>query len=255
MADKDGESMNRKFIVAMPVDSFSMECVVKKALKWGVDRSSRYICVANVHMIMEAFDSRSFSMVTKNSDVVVPDGMPLVWMLKLLGERHATRVRGPDLMPVLCREASRIGLNIGFYGGRQDVLDMLCIRLIERVPGVKIVYQYSPPFRELTDDENSEIVKNINEAEVQILFVGLGCPKQERWMAERRGIIKAVMLGVGAAFDMYAGKVRECPCWLQSAGLEWMYRFIQEPKRLWKRYLLHNPRFVVLACLQLVGFR
>jgi N-acetylglucosaminyldiphosphoundecaprenol N-acetyl-beta-D-mannosaminyltransferase len=214
-----------------------------------------YICVANVHGTIEGEDDASFSELVNNADLVLPDGTPLVWMQRLQGHGNASQVRGPSLMPMLMRHAEQNGLKVGFLGGRQEVLDRIVARASDEFPELDIAYTHSPPFRDLSADENAAMAASVNESGVQILFVGLGCPKQERWMARNRNSVKAVMIGVGAAFDLYAGNLREAPGIVSRLGLEWMFRLVQEPRRLFSRYLLVNPRFVYLATRQLMARR
>lgn len=212
-----------------------------------------YVCVSTVHMVMEAYDNPEFAEKVNAAELVVPDGMPVVWMQKLQGAKDASRVRGNDLTINLCRYAAENGLKVGFYGGRQEVLEAIKERASRDFPGLEIVYAYAPPFRELTADEDAGVIADIDSARPGILFVGLGCPKQENWMAAHRRQIDAVMIGVGAAFDFYAGNLKESPRWLSNIGLEWLFRLIMEPKRLWRRYLVLNPRFILLAIEQLLG--
>ena len=219
---------------------------------WAQARESRYVCAANVHMVMEAYDDAVFSAAINEADLVTSDGMPLVWTLKRLGAKEATRVYGPDLMLAVCEQAERDGIAIGLYGGRVDGFDALETFLLKRFPNLKIAFHEAPPFRPLYDEEDEATIKAINESDTGILFVALGCPKQERWMAQRRGQINSVMIGVGMAFDIYAGAVKQAPKWMQKPGLEWLYRLTQDPKRLWKRYAVHNPRFVLLVLWQLL---
>lgn len=214
-----------------------------------------YVCFSNVHMVIESFDNAEYGAKVNNADLVLPDGMPLVWMQKLQGAKGATRVRGSDLMQMLCEYAASKNLSVGLYGGKQEVIDAIKKRTRKELPNLKIVYAFAPPFRALTTQEEAEITAQIKRAKPDILFVGLGCPKQEIWMAARKDKLKSVMLGVGAAFDFYAGKIKESPQWMGKLGLEWLFRFTQEPRRLWRRYLLLNPRFVLLALMQLSGVR
>jgi bacterial polymer biosynthesis proteins, WecB/TagA/CpsF family len=242
-------------ILGMRVDPTSYEEATEKVLAWVAAGESRYVCVANVHMVMEAHDDPSFRALVNAADLVTPDGMPLVWMLRKLGYPHQERVYGPELASRVCAEAARRGVPVGFYGGHPEALEALVRNLIARFPGLRVVYAYSPPFRPLTPEEDERVTEEINASGARILFVGLGCPKQEWWMAEHKGRVRAVMLGVGAAFDFHAGRVRQAPVWMQRAGLEWLFRLVQEPRRLWRRYLKHNPRFLLLAFLQLTGMR
>ena len=187
------------------------------------------------------------------ADIVTPDGMPLVWMLRLKGCRNQQRVYGPTLMLHVLEMAAKENIPVGFYGGRPEVLEKLVEKMRAKFPGLNVAYAYSPPFRILSQQEDEEICQMIQKSGLRILFVGLGCPKQERWMAEHQGRIPAVMLGVGAAFDFHAGVISQAPLWIQNLGMEWAYRFLREPRRLWKRYLIQNPRFVVLALADLFG--
>jgi len=252
MKEKDIES---RYVLGMRVDATSYDRLVRKAMTWAHKGDSRYVCVGTVHMVMEAYDDPIYRGIVNSADCVTPDGMPLVWALRLLGVKGAERVYGPELMPRLLEQAAKEGIPVGFYGGRPDVLERLLSKAKERYPSLKIAYAYSPPFRKLTKEEDEAIVKAINESGARILFVGLGCPKQERWMGEHKGRVRAVMLGVGAAFDFFAGVKPKAPRWMQQMGLEWLFRLMTEPRRLWRRYFRHNPRFVILFLLQLAGIR
>jgi N-acetylglucosaminyldiphosphoundecaprenol N-acetyl-beta-D-mannosaminyltransferase len=212
-----------------------------------------YVCVSNVHMCMETFDSTDFRSVVNNADLVIPDGRPIYWAQKLLGYKSAQQVRGQDIMNALCESSGARGLNIGLYGGSsEELLNTVVDKLKKKYPDIRIAYRYSPPFRELTEIEDSKIVSDIIAAGVDVLFVGIGCPKQERWMAEHKSKLPCVMLGVGAAYDFIAGSKKHAPRWMQSIGLEWLFRLLSEPKRLWKRYLKQNPRFIYHFCIQLL---
>lgn len=213
------------------------------------------VCLANVHMVMEAFDSPEFGQVLEEADLVCPDGMPLVWSLRRLANPRQTRVYGPDLTLHVCTAAQRTGIPVGFHGGRPEVLTALTRALKVRFPRLEIAHAASPPFRALGADEEAAEVDAINCSGARVLFVGLGCPKQERWMAARRGRVAAVMLGVGAAFDMHAGRLPQAPSWLQAAGLEWAFRLAMEPRRLWRRYTRHNPRFAARLLIELADRR
>jgi N-acetylglucosaminyldiphosphoundecaprenol N-acetyl-beta-D-mannosaminyltransferase len=236
----------------MRVDETSYQHASHQVLDWACAGESRYVCVANVHMVMEAHDCAKFQAIVNRADLVTPDGVPLVWMLRGLGSAVQSRVYGPDLMLHICRLAARQKVQVGFVGGRPGVLERLVENLSARFPDLQVSFTYAPPFRPATKLETAWLVETINASHTGILFVGLGCPKQERWMAALRGRINAVMLGVGAAFDFHAGVVRQAPALLQKLGLEWLFRLAVEPRRLWRRYLHHNPRFLVLALLQLI---
>jgi len=240
-------------IIGSQVHPTSYPLATQQIFGWARDSQKRYVCAANVHMLMEAWDAPEFRDVVNAADLVTPDGMPLVWMLRLKGRRRQQRVYGPTLMLHVLEMAAKEDIPVGFYGGGSDVLDELVKRMRARCPGLNVAYVFSPPFRDLNPDEDLVVISNIQKSSAKILFVGLGCPKQEKWMAAHRDRIPAVMLGVGAAFDFHAGVIRQAPTWMQRVGLEWLYRFSQEPGRLWRRYLYYNPRFVLLAIADLLG--
>lgn len=247
--------IKHKNILKMPVAITSCKEVIDWITESGNDKSGKYICVSNVHMCMEAYDNENFEQVVNNANFVVPDGKPLVWGLNLLGENKAQQVRGSDLMLSLCKEAEKKKIPIGLYGGTVDSLEDLLKFLQREFPRLKIPFLISPPFRPLTLEEDCNYVKQINESGIKILFVGIGCPKQENWMAEHREKLSCVMLGVGAAFDFFSGRKKHAPRWMQKAGLEWVFRLAIDPKRLWKRYLKHNPRFIWHFGKQVVAYK
>ena len=203
-----------------------------------------YICFSTVHMVMEALDNAEYALIVNGADMVIPDGMPLVWMQKLQGRRDAERTRANDMMILLCELAEEKGWPVGFYGASQKVIDEIISRAKRDLPSLQVTYAYSPPFRLLNAEEEADIIREISGAGPILLFVGLGCPKQERWMAKNTGSLSAIMLGVGASFDFFAGNVKESPDWLGRLGFEWLFRLWQEPSRLWYRYLVLNPRFI-----------
>lgn len=241
------------YVVGMRVDAGTYETATRKVLEWAREPVPRYVCVANVHMTMEAHDSAEFKAIVNSADMVTSDGVPLVWMLRRLGHPHAERVYGPTLTLHVCEAAAREGVPVGFYGGSPEAVDGLQAELLRRFPDLDVRYAYSPPFRQLTPEEDERVVQDILASGVRVLFVGLGCPKQERWMAAHKDRLPLVQLGVGAAFDFHAGRVKQAPTWMQDRGLEWLFRLAMEPRRLWKRYLYNNPRFVALAAMQLLG--
>jgi N-acetylglucosaminyldiphosphoundecaprenol N-acetyl-beta-D-mannosaminyltransferase len=247
--------MTSDFIVGMKVDGTSYADAASRILDWADRRCSRYVCVATVNNVMEAWDSAEFRRVMNEADLVTPDGMPLVWGLRLLGRNGATRVYGPDLTPVVLRMAAEHGVPVGFYGGSPPVLDRLQEVVRARFPLLRIAYAFSPPFRPLTPKEDEEVTAAINASGARILFIGLNTPRQDFWMAAHKNRIGCVMLGVGAAFDFLAGSKAQAPRWMMKIGMEWFFRLLTEPRRLWKRYLKHNPRFVVLFSLQLLGWK
>jgi N-acetylglucosaminyldiphosphoundecaprenol N-acetyl-beta-D-mannosaminyltransferase len=242
-------------ILGTRVDATSYEHATDAVLAWAGRGESRYVCVATVNNLIEAYDDPAYRRVMEDADLVTPDGMPLVWALRLLGVSGASRVYGPDLTPVLCERAAALGVPVGFYGSTPGVLGDLVANLVRRFPGLRVVYVASPPFGPVGADEDAAVVERVNASGARLLFVGLGAPRQERWMAAHRDRIEAVMLGVGAAFDFLAGHKRQAPAVLQRLGLEWLFRLAHEPRRLWRRYLYRNPRFVALFGAQLLGRR
>ncbi len=197
--------------------------------------------------------SFGYARVMREAALVTSDGMPLVWMLRALGIRGARRVYGPDLKRRwCCRLRQEAGVPVGFYGGSEATLGRLMEVVTERFPALRVAYAQAPPFRPLTEPEDLRVTDAIRAAGVRILFVGLGSPKQDRWMHAHQGRVGAVMLGVGAAFDFLAGTKPQAPRWMQRAGLEWAFRLASEPRRLWRRYLRQNPRFAMLALAQVL---
>lgn len=240
-------------VLGVNVAVSSYDEVVQRSLAWAGQRESRALCFANVHMIMEAADDPAFLRELNGADVVNPDGAPLVWALHALGARKAQRVCGPDFMALMLAAAERAGVPVGFYGASQATLDALVAAVRLRHPNLDVAYVESPPFRPLTPEEDLAAVDRIASSRTRLLFVGLGCPKQERWIVEHLGRVPAVMFAVGAAFDFIAGNKRRAPRWLRRCGLEWVFRFATEPRRLAMRYFKHNPRFVLRFLRQLLA--
>jgi N-acetylglucosaminyldiphosphoundecaprenol N-acetyl-beta-D-mannosaminyltransferase len=209
-------------------------------------RQQGYVCVAAVHTVMASHEDAELADAVQHASLVVPDGQPLVWAMNAMGHHLPTRVYGPELMARYCERSALTGARMFLYGGRnQGALVQLALNLRTRYPGVKIVGGYSPPFRDLTAEEEDALVAEINRSEADVVWVGIGVPKQEKWMAAMRDRLDApVLVGVGAAFDFHAGLVPQAPDWMQSSGLEWAYRLAHEPRRLWKRYARYNPLFV-----------
>jgi N-acetylglucosaminyldiphosphoundecaprenol N-acetyl-beta-D-mannosaminyltransferase len=242
-------------ILGMRVDATSYPAAQEQIMNWARAGESGYICVANVHMTMEAYDQPDFRVMVNAANLVVPDGVPLVWMMRRLGFPQQERVYGPDLTLRILEAAAQEGIPVGFYGSTSPTLERLLENLRRRFPALQVAYRCSPPFRPLTPEEDEAVVREMNASGIRVLFVGLGCPKQERWMAAHKGRVQAVMMGVGAAFDFLAALKPQAPRWMQRAGLEWLFRLLSEPRRLWRRYFYHNPRFAVLALSQLLRER
>jgi N-acetylglucosaminyldiphosphoundecaprenol N-acetyl-beta-D-mannosaminyltransferase len=249
-AQADSRDLISRSILGMWVDATSYDDASWRVVRWAREGRSVYVCVATVHMIMETVDSVAFRQIVNGADLVTPDGRPLVWALRSLGVKGASQVRGTDLTAHVVERAAREGTPIRLYGGTLESLEEFVRVLETRYPDVRVVCRISPPFRPLTPEEDEAVTREIVELGARIVFVGIGCPKQERWMAAHKGRIPAVMLGVGAAFDFHTGRVPQAPRWMQVSGLEWVFRLLMEPRRLWKRYAKHNPRFVALFLQQ-----
>jgi N-acetylglucosaminyldiphosphoundecaprenol N-acetyl-beta-D-mannosaminyltransferase len=217
------------------------------------------ISAINMEMALQALEDwiarRAPSYVIHNAaGMVTPDGMPLVWLSRLMGFRHVDRVYGPDLMLAVCERAVRQGYRHFFYGGAAGVADKLAVCLQSRFPGLQVAGTYSPPFRPLTCEEDQRVIEEINAVQPDIVWIGMSTPKQERWMADHVKKLSApVLIGVGAAFDFHAGLKKQAPRWMQRGGLEWFFRLMTEPRRLWRRYLVNNPLFLWLILLQALG--
>ncbi|MBL0711384.1 MAG: WecB/TagA/CpsF family glycosyltransferase [Colwellia sp.] len=237
--------MNRIDIIKMKVQITTLAKTLARIDALAKNNLGAYVCVSNVHMCMEVYDSSDFAKIVNSADLIIPDGKPLSWAQKLLGHSDAEQVRGQDIMNALCASSGEKSLNIGFYGGSSEaLLNTVKEKLLVSYSDINITYAFSPPFRSLTEEEDVDVVAAINAANVNVLFVGIGCPKQERWMAEHKDKLNCVMLGVGAAYDFIAGEKKHAPRWIQKIGMEWLFRLLSEPKRLWRRYFSTNPRFI-----------
>jgi N-acetylglucosaminyldiphosphoundecaprenol N-acetyl-beta-D-mannosaminyltransferase len=244
----------RTNILGVGVSAINVPIALDVIDDWIARRDPHYVCVTGVHGVMESQRDERLRRIHNGAGLVTPDGMPLVWLSRLYGQRHVDRVYGPDLMLALCERSVQTGYRHFFFGGAEDVPQLLAQRLCHRFPGLQVAGSYSPPFRPLTEDEDAQIVEMINTAQPDIVWVGLSTPKQERWMAAHVGWLEApVLLGVGAAFDFHTGRVKQAPRWIQRSGLEWCFRLATEPKRLWRRYLVNNPLFIMLMTLQMFG--
>jgi N-acetylglucosaminyldiphosphoundecaprenol N-acetyl-beta-D-mannosaminyltransferase len=215
-----------------------------------------YVCVTGVHGIMEAQADERFREILNRSFLTTPDGMPTVWLGRLHGFRQMSRVYGPDYMLGLCERSVARGYRHFLYGGKEGVAESLREALTRRFPGLNIVGTYTPPFRPLNPEEENDLRAQLEASQADVLWCGLSTPKQERFMdAYSHRLPVKLMVGVGAAFDLLSGNLDEAPDWMKSAGLQWLYRLIKEPRRLWKRYLINNPKFLWLTLLQLTGIK
>ena len=248
--------LTRVNILGVGISAIHMDLALAQIGAWVARRDRQYVCVTSVHGIMESRHSPELRRVLNRAGMVTPDGMPLVWISRLHGCAQVRRVYGPDLLLAACQRSLTTGWGHYFYGGGPGVAETLAAHLSQRFSGLKVCGFEAPPFRPLTEAEDRAAIERINASGAGLLWVGLGAPKQELWLAAHLGQITVpVMLGVGAAFDFHAGLKPQAPLWMQRTGLEWLFRLASEPHRLWKRYLINNPAFIVLAALQLTGLK
>ena len=237
------------------VTALQFEAQIDKIMAWGKKRVSRTVCVANVHMLMESRHNKKLRTALRNADIVTPDGMPLAWVMRLLGRKHQDRVAGMDIFRAVCQRCVETGVSIYLLGSTQDVLDAIEKRLSVEFPSLEVAGIESPPFRPLSEAEDQALTQRINDSGAGITFISLGCPKQECWLSAHKGRIESVMIGVGGVFPIYAGHKKQAPEWIRNSGLEWSHRLWQEPKRLFKRYATTIPPFVWFAVWQVVAQR
>ena len=254
-ASGSGVDLQQRYVLGQRLDATDYADATARVVDWANRGESRYVCLSNVHMVMQGWDDPNFRQIINAADLITTDGVPLVWCLRALGVPSAVRVYGPDLTLHVCATAAQQQLAIGLYGGTAQSLKEFAAMLQSRFPAIEIACSIAPPFRPLTEAEDATYTKQLAESGARILFVGIGCPKQEIWMSEHRGRLNMPMLGVGAAFDFHAGRVKQAPAWLQAIGLEWLFRLLMEPRRLWRRYAWHNPRFVLFFIGQLLRGR
>ncbi len=225
----------------------SFEDFITRILAFGKRHESVYTCCANVHMVTEAHKNPALRDIINHADLVTPDGMPLAKLMNLKYGLNQVRVAGMDLLPALLQRSSVEGVKVYFYGDTDQVLEQLKQQALQEYPGLQIAGMESPPFRQLTEEEQQDTINRINGSGAHLLFIALGCPKQEAWMAKHKGLVNASMIGIGNAFRTYIGLEMRAPAWMQEASLEWLYRLIQNPRRLWKRYFVTNSLFLFLA--------
>ncbi|MBE9084069.1 WecB/TagA/CpsF family glycosyltransferase [Tolypothrix sp. LEGE 11397] len=240
-------------VLDFPITALTFEDQIQTLRKWMIARESRTVCIANVHMLMEAHGNSEFANVLKNADFVTPDGMPVVWMMRRMGAPSQDRVGGMDILQALCRLAQIQNVSVFFLGSQTEILARMRKSLEQEFPKLKIAAMEPLPFRPLTETEDADLINKINKSGAGLVFVSLGCPKQEHWMAQHKGKIQAVMIGVGGVFPVYAGIHKRAPRIIRELGFEWLYRWIQEPLRLWSRYLTTIPPFMWLATKQLLS--
>ena len=244
-------------VLGVRVHAVQIPEVIEIMERWiAARRPARYVAVTGMHGVSEARKDPAFREVLSGADLVVPDGMPLVWIGRMRGHLLRRRVYGPDLMLEFCSRTSDRGYRHYFYGASPGVAAGLAETLRRRWPGLQVAGTFSPPFRDLAPDETTEVIARINAAAPDVAWIGLGTPKQERWMRDNRALLRApVLVGVGAAFDLLSGRVRQAPPWLREHGLEWSWRLAREPRRLWRRYLLNGPRFAWNVILETAGLK
>lgn len=240
------------YILRTRIDSTSNQDACNRIVDWAVKKQSEYVVAANVHVVTTAWLNPAYRNTIDKASLVVPDGMPLVKGICWLSGKKQTRVYGPDLMLSLCARAEEKGISIYLYGGTNTTLDRLSRRLSDRFPNMRISGMHSPPFRPLTESEDLQDAERINLSGAGIVFVGLGCPKQEKWMAQQASSLNSVTVGVGAAFRFHSGEISQAPRWMMQSGLEWLYRLYREPNRLWRRYFINNTLFLTLFGCQYI---
>jgi N-acetylglucosaminyldiphosphoundecaprenol N-acetyl-beta-D-mannosaminyltransferase len=240
-------------VVGVPIDVLTWETALARINNWAHQHESRYVCICPVHSVVTARQDPEFDRVIREADMATPDGVPVAWLMRHVGYPNQSRIYGPDLMWKYCEIAERERTPVYFYGTTEKTLDLLRASLVRAFPKLIIAGMAAPPFRALTADEDEAATRAINESGAGVVFIGLGCPKQEKWMASHRGRITGVMIGVGAAFDFHSGRVQQAPRWMQDGGLEWLHRLRSEPRRLWRRYLVTNTIFIIAAARQLLS--
>ena len=244
----------RANILGVGVSATNMEMALRTIEEWISRRECHYVCATGVHGVMESWRDDDLRRIHNAAGLVVADGAPLAWLSRIMGVRQADHVRGSDLMLKMCERSAKRGYRQFFYGGAPGVAEKLASRLHGQFPLLQVTGVCSPPFRSLSPEEDSAVVDCINSAKPDIVWVGISTPKQERWMSEHwRRLDAPVLIGVGAAFDFHAGLKKQAPYWMQKSGLEWLFRLLSEPRRLWRRYLINNPWFLWLVLLQLLG--
>ena len=255
MKDKS-KRIPRANVLGVGISAINLDLAVSAVAEALDQKAKGYVCVTGVHGVSEAQRDPAFRAILNHSFLTTPDGMPMVWMGRGQGFREMSRVYGPDLMLRVCEASQSRGWTHFLYGGAPGVAEELQRRLQQRFPGLKIVGVYTPPFRPLAADEEQELVRRVGSLKPDIFWVGLSTPKQERFMARYGQALDATLFfGVGAAFDIHAGRIRQAPLWMQRSGLEWLFRLTCDPGRLWKRYLINNPLYILRALSQLTGLR
>lgn len=251
---KDPETvLHRCNILGVGVSAINMDQALLCMEGWVKSRSAHYVCVTPAHAVMDIYRDDNLRKIYNQSGLTTPDGMAIVWLLKWYGHSHVERVYGPNLLLAVCAQSVQKGYRHYFYGAAEGVPQALSEKLRKRFPGLQVVGEESPPFRPLTAQEDADVVDRIRKAQPDFLWVGIGSPRQEEWIFDHlQALGVPVLVGVGAAFDFLSGNKPQAPRWMQRSGLEWLFRLMSEPRRLWRRYLKY-PKFVILAILQRLG--
>ena len=253
---RQNDQTPRTNVLGVDISAVSLDSAVQMIARWARNREKNYVTVTGVHGVIAAQDDPAFKRILNRSGLCVPDGMPIVWLAWLAGHSGVSRVFGPDLMLKVSAVLAERNGSAFYYGSAPGVAEELAGVMEARYRGLRTAGSYCPPFRELTDEEAGAVVDLVNRSGADVLWVGMSTPKQERWMAKFRPMLNVpVMVGVGAAFDYNTGRINRAPPWMQTAGLEWFYRVIQDPRRLWKRYARNNPLFVYYLLCEKLGLR
>lgn len=237
-------------IMGVNLAAINMTWLIEFTKKYIKELSGDYLCVSNVHTTVMSYDDPAYCAVQNGGIMAIPDGGPLSSVGRKRGFSEMERTTGPDYLKEVLKISAEEGYRHYFYGSTEKTLEKLSEILKKEYPGVQVAGMYSPPFRPLSQAEDQEIIRTISESQADFVWVGLGAPKQERWMAEHQGKVQGFMVGVGAAFDYLAGNIERAPMWMQKANLEWLYRLMQEPKRLFKRYFYTNTKFIWNAMIR-----
>lgn len=249
---KRPKQLKTQSVIGFPVTAETFETQINTILDWAQQRLSKVVCVANVHMLIEAKNNQGFANILHRADMLTPDGMPLAWVTSWISHRRQDRVAGMDILLSLCRQATKRNVGLFFLGSTPEVLHRIEQRLDREYPDLPIAGMETLPFRPLTYDEDEALIRRLNNSGAGIVLVSLGCPKQERWMNAHKHRVNAVMIGIGGVFPVFAGLHKWAPAWVRKSGLEWLYRLLQEPQRLWMRYAKTIPLFLLLAAKQLI---
>jgi N-acetylglucosaminyldiphosphoundecaprenol N-acetyl-beta-D-mannosaminyltransferase len=241
------------YILGTRIDVLTLGEAASDIVEWARLGESKYVCVANVYNVMLARAEPRFQSITNHASLVTCDGMPIRWIQRSRGFRQAERVYGPDLMLLVAERCSSDGIPVALYGGTESAISALEAHLVQRFPAIRIAFRLSPPFQSFDHSPQPQTATELANSGARVVFVGLGTPKQDHWMAANSPGFPGVMIGVGAAFDFLSGAKRQAPRWMMDTGLEWLFRLLTEPRRLWRRYFYSVPPFILLLLLEVCG--